>query len=84
LAEAAVRYADARIADETPATPVGFSDLKRPKPGEFVADELSLLLRDQPHQVRILLARTRSLATGLPTSGKPSTVWRNVDADRSG
>ena len=37
-------------------------DRQRPKPGEFVADELSLLLRDQPYQVRCLLARTRRLA----------------------
>ena len=45
LAEAAVRYADARIADETADTPVSDrGDLKRPKPGEFVADELSMLL----------------------------------------
>jgi hypothetical protein len=68
LAEAAVRYADGRIAEETAAARA--SDLpqrKRPKPGEFVADELSVILRDQPYQVRCLLARSRRLATGLPT-----------------
>ena len=46
-----------------------------------MADELSLLLRDQPYQVRCLLARTRRLATGLPT------VWEafkcgDVDAEQ--
>jgi Domain of unknown function (DUF222) len=68
LAEAAICYADARIAEETAAAPA--SDLprpKRPKPGEFVADELSVILRDQPYQVRCLLARSRRLAAGLPT-----------------
>ena len=40
-----------------------------------MADELSLLLRDQPYQMRCLLARTRRLATSLPT------VW---DAFRRG
>jgi hypothetical protein len=39
----------------------------RPKPGEFVADELSVMLRDQPYRVRCLLARSRRLAAGLPT-----------------
>ena len=76
LAEAAVRYADLRIAEETGDAPASASaGPRRPKPGEFVADELSLLLRDQPYQVRCLLARTRRLATGLPT------VW---DAFRCG
>jgi hypothetical protein len=76
LSEAAVRYADLRIAEEASDAPA--SDCvgpKRPKPGEFVADELSLLLRDQPFQVRCLLARTRRIASGLPT------VW---DAFRCG
>ena len=82
LAEAAVRYADARIAGETAARLTsGFSDLNRPKPGEFVADELSLLLRNQPFKVRCLLARTRRLANDLPT------VWEafqrgDVDAEQ--
>ncbi|HWJ53517.1 MAG TPA: DUF222 domain-containing protein [Propionibacteriaceae bacterium] len=67
LAEAAVRYADLRLAEDTAAV-----DRQRPekpgraKPGEFVADELALTLRDQPYQVRCLLARTRRVATGLP------------------
>ena len=71
LAEAAVRYADVRIAEETPTTPG--SDLPkphRPKPGEFVAEELSVMLRDQPYAVRCLLARSRRLAADLPT------VWQ--------
>jgi hypothetical protein len=66
LAEAAVRYADARIAEETAAAP-DLPRLKRPKPGEFVADELSVMLRDQPYQVRCLLARSRRMAADLPT-----------------
>jgi Domain of unknown function (DUF222) len=70
LAEAAVRYADARIAEETAAAPEpDLPRLNRPKPGEFVTDELSVMLRDQPHQVRCLLARSRRLAAGL------LTVW---------
>ena len=65
LAEVAVAYADARIADDTAAgvgTGIGGSG-----PGEFVADELALLLRDQPYQVRCLIARSRRLATAMPT-----------------
>jgi hypothetical protein len=68
LAEAAVRYADARIAQDTAAiTGSGLSRLKRAKPGEFVADELSVMLRDQPYQMRCLLARSRRMAADLPT-----------------
>jgi Domain of unknown function (DUF222) len=68
LAEAAVRYADARIAEETAAAPdFDVPRLGRPKPGEFVADELSVMLRDQPYQVRCLLARSRRMAADLPT-----------------
>jgi hypothetical protein len=79
LAEAAVRYADSRIAEET-ADAVGSSlgRLKRPRPEEFVADELALMLRDQPYQVRCLLARSRRMAADLPT------VWeafRRGDVD---
>jgi hypothetical protein len=66
LAEAAVRYADCRIADDTTAG-VGSGKSQRAKPGEFVADELSLLLRDQPYPVRCLLSRTRRMAKDLPT-----------------
>jgi hypothetical protein len=32
-----------------------------------VADELALMLRDQPYQVRCLVARARRMAAGLPT-----------------
>jgi hypothetical protein len=66
LAEAAVRYADCRIADDS-AAGVGSEAPQRSKPGEFVADELSLLLRDQPYPVRCLLARSRRVAKDLPT-----------------
>ena len=68
LAEAAVRYAAVRIAEETAVVPAAEGPRRsRPKPGEFVADELSVILRDQPYQVRCLLARSRRLASGLPT-----------------
>jgi hypothetical protein len=82
LAGAAVRYADARITEETAvAATSGLPPIKRAKPGEFVADELAVMLRDQPYQVRCLLARSRRLANGLPT------VWEafqrgDIDADQ--
>ena len=66
LAEAAVRYADARIAGDV-AAGVGSGRRSRAKPGEFAADELALMLRDQPYQVRCLVARARRMAAGLPT-----------------
>jgi hypothetical protein len=66
LAEAAVRYADCRIAEDT-AAGVGSKKRQRATPGEFIADELSLLLRDQPYPVRCLLARSRRIAADLPT-----------------
>jgi hypothetical protein len=82
LAGMAVRYADARIAEETAEAAIsGLPRIKRAKPGEFVADELAVMLRDQPYQVRCLLARSRRLANGLPT------VWEafqrgDIDADQ--
>src|SRR6476659_9793849 len=80
LAEASVRYADARIAGDA-AAGVGSGRRRRAKPGEFVADELALMLRDQPYQVRCLVARARRMATALPT------VWEafrrgDIDADQ--
>jgi hypothetical protein len=80
LAEAAVHYADARLADDT-AAGIGSGHSSRVRPGEFVADELAVMLRDQPYPVRRLLARTRRLASGLPT------VWEafrrgELDADQ--
>ena len=39
----------------------------RAKPGEFAADELALMLRGQPYQVRCLVARARRMAAALPT-----------------
>jgi Domain of unknown function (DUF222) len=68
LAEAAVRYADARIADDTAvANKSALPKRQRAKPGEFVADELALILREQPYPVRCLLARSRRMAADLPT-----------------
>jgi hypothetical protein len=80
LAEAAVRYADARIAGDTAAA-VGSGRCSRAKPGEFVADELALMSRGQPYQVCCLVARARRMAAALPT------VWEafrrgEVDADQ--
>jgi hypothetical protein len=66
LAEASVSYADARVAGDT-AAGVGSGRRRRAKPGEFVADELALMLRDQAYQVRCLVARSRRMAAGLPT-----------------
>jgi hypothetical protein len=40
------------------------------RPGEFVADEVSLVLQEQLFAVRRLLARSRRLTSGLPS------VWR--------
>jgi hypothetical protein len=66
LAGAAVRYADERIA-EAAAAGSALARLNRAKRGEFVADELAVMLREQPYQVRCLLARSRRLAADLPT-----------------
>ncbi len=70
-----------RIAEAVASAGPGVPKLNRAKPGEFVADELALMLRDQPYQVRCLLARSRRLASGLPT------VWEafqrgEMDADQ--
>ena len=67
LAGAAVRYADERIAETSAAADSGLARLNRAKPGEFAADELAAMLREQPYQVRCLLARSRRLAADLPT-----------------
>ena len=80
LAEASVRYADARIAGDI-AAGVGSGRRSRAKPGEFVADELALMLRDQPYPVRCLVARARRMVAALPT------VWEafrrgEMDADQ--
>jgi Domain of unknown function (DUF222) len=68
LAETAVRYADMRLAEDyAAADQQGLGKPGRAKPGEFVADELALMLRDQPYQMRCLLARSRRLINDLPT-----------------
>jgi hypothetical protein len=46
-----------------------------------VADELAVMLRDQPYQVRCLLARSRRLASGLPTVWEPFQGG-DLDADQ--
>ena len=74
LAAACVEYADARtVSDRRTAAGTGDDRGQRPgraRPGEFVADEVSLLLREQPFTVRRLVARSRRLAADLPT------VWQ--------
>ena len=78
LAAACVEYADARTAaDRRFAAGTGDGGRAVPggaRPGEFVADEVSLLLREQPFTVRRLVARSRRLAVDLPT------VWQGFRA----
>ena len=77
LAETCIAYADTRAA-ECRAAAEPRSGRGRARPGEFSADELSVVLREQPYAVRCLIARTRRLAAGLPT------VWeafRRGDVD---
>ncbi|MFP5282325.1 MAG: DUF222 domain-containing protein, partial [Actinomycetes bacterium] len=81
LAELAVGYADDRTAADRQDADPGPRRPGRAKPGEVVADELSLVLREQPYAVRCLLARSRRLAGQLPT------VWEafrrgDLDADQ--
>jgi Domain of unknown function (DUF222) len=67
LAGAAVCCADERIAETSAVADSGLARLNRAKPGESVADELGAMLREQPYQVRCLLARSRRLEADLPT-----------------
>lgn len=69
LAAACVAFAEERIETDRQLSGASTGDTRtgRPRPGEFVADEVSLLLREQPWTVRCLLARTRRLQVGLPT-----------------
>jgi hypothetical protein len=70
LAESCVRFADIRTEADHQEIEAGRHTSHQAKPGEFVADEVSLLLREQPYHVRCLIARSRRLAAGLPT------VWQ--------
>ena len=70
----------ARIAGDI-AAGVGSGRRSRANPGEFVADELALMLRDQPYQVRCLVAQARRMGAAL------LTVWEafrrgDIDADQ--
>lgn len=91
LAAASVHYANVRTAadrnaagDGGPRSHCGSASPPgrvRARPGEFVPDELSIVLCEQPMLVRRLLARTRRMATDLPT------VWEahqrgEVDAEQ--
>jgi Domain of unknown function (DUF222) len=70
LAESCVRFAVLRTDADHREIKAGRHNSHRAKAGEFVADEVSLLLREQPYHVRCLIARSRRLAAGLPT------VWQ--------
>jgi hypothetical protein len=66
---------DARFAETTAAAATsGSPRIQRAKSGEFVADELAVMLRDQPYHVRCLLAGTADSPGACPLSGKPSTA----------
>jgi hypothetical protein len=81
LAAACVRFADLRTAANQQVVEPACGGRGRPKPAEFVADEVSVLVREQPYHVRCLIARSRRLAASLPT------VWEaflagDLDADQ--
>src|SRR5215218_11292870 len=81
LAAACVRFADLRTAANQQVVEPAGGGRGRGKPAEFVADEVSVLVREQPYHVRYLLARSRRLAASLPT------VWEaflagDLDADQ--
>jgi hypothetical protein len=83
LAGATVRYADARFTETTAtAATSGSPRIQRAKPGEFLADELAVMLRNQPYHVRCLLARSRRLARGLPTVWEEAFHRGDLDADQ--
>ena len=67
LAVACVEYADIRVDADRHSIAVTGRGPGRVRPGEFVAEEVSVLLREQPYPVRCLIARTRRLMVGLPT-----------------
>jgi hypothetical protein len=69
LAEISMKYADVRASFDRQGASVARPG--RAKPGEFVADELSLMLREQPYAVRCLIARSRRLSVDMPT------VWQS-------
>ena len=74
LADSCVRFADLRTDADHQEMGPGRHGSHRAKPGEFVADEVSLLLREQPFAVRCLIARSRRLAASLPA------VWEAFGA----
>jgi hypothetical protein len=62
LAEVAMRYAEMRTALDRQDAAVGRPG--RARGGEFVADELSLMLREQPYPVRCLIAPVAPTGSG--------------------
>jgi hypothetical protein len=76
LAEISMKYADVRTASDRQDAAIPKPG--RARPGEFVADELSLMLREQPYAVRCLIARSRRLSTAMPTVWQ---AYRDGDLD---
>ena len=76
MAEISMKYADIRTSFDRQDAAVARSG--RAKPGEFVADELSLMLREQPYAVRCLIARSRRLSADMPTVWQ---AYRDGDLD---
>ena len=76
LAEISMKYADVRTASDRQDAAIPMPG--RARPGEFVADELSLMLREQPYAVRCLIARSRRLSTAMPTVWQ---AYRDGDLD---
>ena len=58
LAAICVRYAEMRTAADQDHMTGSRHANHQAKPGEFVADEVSLVLREQPYHVRCLIARS--------------------------
>jgi len=72
LAEISMKYAEVRTSFDRQDV-----DVARPgraRPGEFVADELSLMLREQPYAVRCLIARSRRLSADMQPSGRRTAM----------
>lgn len=78
LAAAVVALADRRIADDEADAVSDRLRAGQARPGEFVADEVSLALTMSVWEAQRLLARSRRLRTGLPT------VWAAGLAGRLG
>lgn len=67
LAAAVLAFADRRVCDDEADPPAGPGVPGRARPGEFVADEVSLALRVSMWEAQRLLARSRRLRSGMPS-----------------